>query len=174
VNGMLGEAIAILSRTPATLRALLGGLPEPLLASREGEGAFSPLDVLGHLIHGEQTDWIPRTRLILSGGESKPFEPFDPHGFRAAVQGRSAGALLAEFESLRAENLDVLRGLALAPAELSLRGRHPALGPVTLGQLIATWAVHDLSHVSQVVRAISRRYADAVGPWRAYLRILNA
>ncbi len=169
----LTEVVEILSRTPGALSALLDDLPEPLLATREGENTFSPRDVLGHLIHGERTDWVPRIKLILSVGEAQPFVPFDRVGFRDAIRGRSVRELLTEFESVRTSNLQYLRGLSLTPTEMSLRGRHPELGPVTLGQLLATWAVHDLNHVDQVLRVLSHRYARAVGPWKAYLGILN-
>jgi hypothetical protein len=170
---MLSEVVAVLSRSPATLGALLDGLPEALLNCREGEGTFSAMDVLGHLIHGEKTDWVPRIRLILSSGEGQPFAPFDRFGFRETIRGRPVRELLDEFRSLRRSNLAFLEGLALSPAQLALRGRHPELGAVTLGELLATWAVHDLDHIGQVVRVVSRRYAEAVGPWKAYLGILN-
>jgi hypothetical protein len=170
---ILSEVTAVLGRTPAALRALLDDLPAVWLETNEGEGTFSPRDVVGHLIHGEKTDWVPRIELILARGESQPFVPFDRFGFREAIAGRSMSALLAEFESLRASNLSRLQSLGLTPARLALKGRHPELGTVTLGQLLATWAVHDLNHVGQVVRVMSRRYATAVGPWKAYLGILN-
>ena len=171
---MLDEVVAILSRSPAALGAMLDGLPEALLTRRADENAFSALDVLGHLIHGEKTDWVPRIQLILSKGATQPFVPFDRYGFRDAIRGRSAKSLLGEFESLRRSNLSFLQGLSLTSAQLSLRGQHPELGPVTLGQLVATWAVHDLNHVGQVARVISGRYAEAVGPWKAYLSILSS
>jgi hypothetical protein len=169
----VAEVTAVLARTPATLRALLQDLPAVWVEADEGDGTFSPRDVLGHLIHGEKTDWVPRIRLILEAGESRPFVPFDRFGFRDAIRGRPTASLLDELESLRADNLAFLAGLSLAPGQLALKGRHPELGPVTLGQLLATWAVHDLNHVGQVVRVMSRRYAQAVGPWKAYLGILN-
>ncbi len=171
---MLTEVVAVLSRTPPALSALLDGLPGALLASREAADTFSALDVLGHLIHGEKTDWVPRVKLILKSGEGKPFEPFDRVGFKEAIRGRSAKDLLVELQSLRSANLAFLEGLALSPAQLSLRGRHPELGSVTLGQLLATWAVHDLNHISQIARVVSGRYAEEVGPWRAYLGILHS
>jgi len=169
----LSEVTAVLSRTPATLRTLLGDLPVAWLQADEGEGTFSPRDVVGHLIHGEKTDWVPRIKIILASGETQPFAPFDPVGFREAIRGQPTGVLLAEFESLRASNLATLQVLALTPAQLALKGRHPELGSVTLSQLLATWAVHDLNHIGQVVRVMSRRYSAAVGPWKAYLGILN-
>ena len=169
----LPEITAILSRTPATLRALLKDLPEPWLLANEGEGTFSPRDVLGHLIHGEKTDWVPRLRLILASGEAQPFVPFDRFGFRDAIQNVPTGALIAEFDALRATNLAHLEGFALTADQLALTGTHPELGRVTLGQLLATWAVHDLNHVGQIVRVMAGRYSDTVGPWKAYLGILT-
>ena len=169
----LDEGITVLSRTPAVLEALLSDLPEPLLHSREGEGTFSPLDVLGHLIHGEKTDWIPRARIILEFGESKSFEPFDRRGHESYAAGRSPADLLAEFAALRAANLEALRRLQLSPGQLEATGTHPDLGRVTLSQLLATWVTHDLGHISQIVRVLARRNTAAVGPWRAYLSILG-
>jgi hypothetical protein len=169
----VSEVIDLLGRTPATLRALLEQLPAPWLEATEGEGTFSPPDVVGHLIQGERTDWVPRIMLILASGETQAFVPFDRFGFREALRGRSMSELLAEFDALRQGNLGVLRDLSLTPAQLALRGHHPELGPVTLGQLLATWAVHDLDHLGQLVRVMSTRYSAAVGPWRAYLGILN-
>jgi hypothetical protein len=169
----LSEVKDILSRTPGTLRALLDGLPPALLDANEGPETFSPRDVLGHLIHGEKTDWVPRARLILESGESQPFAPFDRFGFRDAIEGQPLRALLDEFEGLRRANLEYLEGLSLTEERLALTGRHPALGVVTLGHLLATWAVHDLNHLGQVARVMSKRYAPEVGPWRDYLGILN-
>jgi uncharacterized damage-inducible protein DinB len=169
----VSEAAAVLSRTPAALRALLEDLPLPWLETREGEGTFSPRDVVGHLIHGEKTDWVPRIQLILESGEAKPFVPFDRFAFRETTRSQPIGALLDAFQSLRQSNLDTLRDLAITPAQLALKGRHPELGPVTLGQLLATWTVHDLNHVGQIVRVMSKRYSGTVGPWKAYLGILN-
>ena len=170
---MLDEVVAILSRSPATLDALLSGLPETLLATRPADDAFSPIDVLGHLIHGEKTDWVPRIKVVLASGSERPFEPFDRVGFKAAIAGRSVSDLLVEFGALRVSNLAYLRSLSLTPSHLSLPGRHPELGLVTLGQLLATWAVHDLNHIGQVARVVSLRYAAAVGPWKPYLGILS-
>ena len=128
---------------------------------------------LGHLIHGEKTDWVPRIQLILGSGETRPFEPFDRFGFRDAIHGTPTSVLLDEFDSLRNSNLELVQDLSLTPAQLALKGRHPELGVVTLGQLLATWAVHDLNHIGQIVRVMARRYSEAVGPWREYLGILN-
>lgn len=169
---VVAEAVAVLERTPGVLRGLLQGLPAPWLGRHEGEGTFGPVEVLGHLIHGEKTDWVPRMRQILESGDAQPFTPFDRHGF-GDLDASSVPALLDELEGLRRANLAWLTGLGLGPAQLALPGRHPELGPVTLGQLLATWVVHDLNHVSQVVRVMSARYESAVGPWKAYLGILN-
>lgn len=169
----LSEITAILMRTPATLRAMLEGLPDAWLHANEGEGTFSPRDVLGHLIDGEKTDWLPRIRLILESGARVPFEPFDRVAFKATIDSMTTEALLTDFATLRAAGLAEVRGMNLTADSLSLKGRHPALGAVTLGHLLATWAVHDLNHISQIVRVMSHRYADAVGPWKAYLGVLN-
>jgi hypothetical protein len=168
----LSEITAVLSRTPGTLRALLEGLPTPWVDANEGLGTFSPRDVLGHLIYCEKADWVPRIKLILETGEAKPFVPFDRFGFRG-IDETSTSALLDELGSLRTSNLAFLNDLSLSPVQLSLKGTHPELGPVTLGQLLATWAVHDLNHIGQVVRVMSKRYAETVGPWKAYLGILR-
>lgn len=170
---IVAEAAAVLARTPGTLRALLDGLSDRWLEASEGEATFTPRDVLGHLIHGEKTDWVPRIERVLEHGEAQAFVPFDRFGFREALRGASTASLLAEFASLRSANLAYLERLALTPAQLALTGRHPELGVVTLGQLLATWAVHDLNHIGQVVRVMSKVYAEAVGPWKAYLGILN-
>jgi hypothetical protein len=170
---VLSEAIPVLRRTPPTLRALLSGLGEEWLAAAEGPDTFTPRDVLGHLIYGEETDWIPRLRIILDSGDRRPFTPFDRFGFKEKYGRRSIDELLRHFAELREGNLGQLEALRLTPAQMELRGMHPELGTVTLSQLLATWVGHDLTHVSQVVRVMAKRYQDAVGPWRAYLRILQ-
>jgi DinB superfamily len=167
------EAAAILSRTPATLDALLRGLPDSWTAANEGDGTWSPFDVVGHLIHGEQTDWMPRARLILAHGDTRPFETFDRFAQFEASRGRSLPSLLDDFAALRAQSVRELTSLQLTPADLDRPGRHPQLGPVTLRQLLATWVAHDLDHVMQVSRVMARQYTDAVGPWRAYLRAIS-
>ena len=169
----LDEAVLLLSRTPATLDALLRGLPDAWLHANEGEGTWSPFDVVGHLIHGEQTDWMPRVRIILDHGESRPFEKFDRFAQFDVSKGRALPALLDEFAELRRRNLRELDALTLSDDALQQRGRHPELGIVTLGQLLATWTAHDLDHVIQISRVLGRQYSDAVGPWRAYLRIIS-
>ena len=168
----LPEVVAVLARTPSVLRALLQDLPEPWLGKHEGPDAFSAREVVGHLIHGERTDWVPRLRVVLEHGSSRPFEPFDRQGYRDADRVPVA-VLLDEFETLRRASLDALATSALTTADLAREGRHPDFGVVTLGQLLATWAVHDLNHIGQIVRVMSAGYVTAVGPWKQYLGILN-
>jgi hypothetical protein len=170
----LEEAIEILGGTPAAVDALLRPKSAAWLNCREGDGTFSPTEVLGHLIYAEMVDWIPRARQILEGCGNTPFEPFDRRGHEPLIQGRPIGDLLDEFADRRSENLATLRGFALDERKLAMTGTHPDpnLGRVTLGNLIATWSVHDLSHIAQIIRVMSREYREAVGPWRAYLSIL--
>ncbi len=167
----LDEAIAALERTPAALRAILEGLPDRWTRATEGPGTWSPLDVLGHLIHGERTDWIPRTRHILSG-ESRPFDPFDREAQFAESRGATLPDLLDRFEAARRESLAALRELKLTAADLGRTGTHPVFGTVTLSQLLATWTVHDFDHIGQIVRTMAKVYRAEVGPWKAYLSIL--
>jgi hypothetical protein len=169
----LPDTIALLSRTPAALDALLRDLPDGWTRRNEGEGTWSPFDVVGHLIHGEQTDWLPRTRIILQYGTSRPFEPFDMNGHNQVCQGKSLGELLDEFAQLRATNLADLRALNLTQADLDRRGKHPALGSVTLGQLLATWPAHDLTHLHQISRIMAHQYRETVGPWAAYMGVMQ-
>jgi hypothetical protein len=167
------EGVAILARTPATLHALLRDLPDGWIAAHEGGDTWSPFDVVGHLIHGERTDWMPRVTMILAHGEARAFDTFDRFAQFAASQGRTLASLLDEFAALRTQNLRELERMHLTNADLARRGRHPALGVVTLRQLLATWVAHDLDHVAQVSRVLARQYSDEVGPWRAYLRIIS-
>lgn len=169
----LAEGRAVLARTPAALRALLDGLDDAWVRATEGPDTWSPFDVLGHMLHGERTDWIPRARIILAQGDDRRFAPFDRTAMFRASDGKSAAALLDEFAAARRESLATLDGWRLTAAQLALTGEHPAFGPVTLRQLLATWVAHDLGHVAQVVRVMAKRYGDAVGPWRAYLSILG-
>ena len=170
----LDSAIAILERTPALLDAWLRGLPGEWLDARtEGPESFSPRDVLGHLIGGERTDWIRRARMILEQGESATFEPFDRFAFRREAEGHEPAELLDTLARLRRENLAVLRGFGLGVDHLGRLGRHPDFGPVSLGQLLATWVVHDLSHLAQIARVMGKRYGDDVGPWKPYLPMLS-
>jgi hypothetical protein len=170
---VLEEAIPVLARTPAALDAMLRGLPEGWITAHEGGETWSPFDVVGHLIHGEQTDWMPRARLILADGDSRPFEKFARFAQFEASAGKALPDLLDEFATLRAANLRDLAGLGLTEADLGRKGRHPELGPVTLGQLLATWVAHDLDHIVQVTRVLAAQYTDEVGPWRAYLRVIS-
>lgn len=169
----LEQATEILRRTPAALNALLRDLPDEWVIANEGPESWSPFDIVGHLIHGEEADWIPRARLILEHGESRPFEPFDRFAMFEKSRGKSLGDLLDRFERLRAESLKELGGMNLTPEALARRGAHPELGEVTLGQLLSTWVVHDLGHVGQVVRVMAKQYGEAVGAWRAYLSVLK-
>jgi hypothetical protein len=169
----LDEAIPLLRRTPAVLDALLRDLPEAWLQADEGPDTWNPEIVVGHLVHGERTDWMPRVRHILAHGDAAPFPPFDRFA-QLREPARPLPELLATFATLRAEGLDELTGLALSQRDLARPGLHPALGEVTLGQLLATWVVHDLTHLYQVERVMARRYTDSVGPWRQYLRIVQA
>ena len=170
---VIDEATAILARTPAALDALLRGLPDGWIMANEGGDTWSPFSVIGHLIHGERTDWLPRTRIILEHGETRPFETFDRFAQFAGSKGRTMESLLDEFAALRRQNLDELKTLRLEGADLDRRGRHPQLGTVTLRQMLATWVAHDLDHIVQISRALARQYSDEVGPWRAYLRIIS-
>lgn len=169
----LAPAIEVLARTPITLNSLLRDLPESWLVRNEGPETWSPYDVVGHLIHAEKTDWIPRAKIILEHGEARAFEPFDRVAMFAASKGKSMVELLDTFAQMRAENLRELQALNLNSDLLDKRGRHPELGVVTLGQLFATWVVHDLGHIRQVVRVMAKQYREAVGPWKAYLSIVG-
>jgi hypothetical protein len=173
VEHNLLNTISLLSRTPAALNALLRDLPEAWILRNEGDNTWNIFDVMGHLIHGERTDWMPRARMILQFGESKTFEPFDRWAQQRASQGKSLGQLLDEFARLRSQNLDELRALHLRQEHLELRGRHPALGVVTLSQLLATWAAHDLTHLHQISRIMAHQYREAVGPWSVYLGVMQ-
>jgi hypothetical protein len=168
----LDDAVAILERTPASLSAWLEGLPETWVRATEGEGTWSPFDVIGHLIHGERTDWIPRARHILAG-ERRPFEPFDRTAQLMESEGKSLQELLATFADLRRGNVTALVGMSLTDEDLERTGLHPELGEVTLGQLLAAWVVHDLDHVAQIARTMAKVYTEATGPWSAYLSILK-
>jgi DinB superfamily len=169
----LPQTMSLLARTPATLNALLRDLPETWTLRNEGENTWSAFDIVGHLIHGERTDWMPRARTILQLGESTPFEPFDRWGQVRESQGKSCEQLLDEFSRLRSESLLELRTLNLRPEDLARRGRHPSLGVVTLSELLATWTVHDLTHLHQISRVMAHQYRDAVGPWSTYLGVLQ-
>jgi hypothetical protein len=168
----LHDAIEVLERTPRVLAAMLGGLGERWTHANYGEATFSPFDVVGHLIHAERTDWIARARWILENGSSKAFEPFDRFAMYAETEGKRLEDLLATFAELRSANLAALAELRLSEERLDLRGLHPALGAVTLRQLLATWVVHDLNHIHQIAKSMAFQYRDEVGPWREYLPLL--
>jgi hypothetical protein len=169
----LALAKDVLNRTPATLTALLRGLDDEWTTANEGGETWSAFDVVGHLIHGEKTDWMPRVRHLLEHGERRPFEPFDRFAQFEASKGKPLDLLLDEFAALRAASLKDLDDFGLVPEQMSLKGLHPALGAVTLSQLLSTWVAHDLDHLSQISRVLAKGYADAVGPWRAYLKVLS-
>jgi len=169
----LQHTISLLARTPEVLNCLLRELPEVWTRRNEGEGTWSAYDVVGHLIHGERTDWMPRAKIILQFGETKTFEPFDRWAQARTSQGKLLSHLLDEFARLRSENLDELRALNLSTDDLGRRGRHPALGVVTLSELLATWTAHDLTHLHQISRIMAHQYRDAVGPWIAYLGVMQ-
>ncbi len=169
----LDEAIAVLSHTPATLNALLRGLPDTWVRNNEGQDTWSAFDILGHLIFVDRTDWMPRARIILKHGEARPFDPLDRFAQLKEPQDKPLEELLDEFEGLRSENLAALQALDLQSKELAQRGTHPALGAVTLSELLAAWAVHDLTHLHQLSRVMAYQYRDEVGPWSAYLGVLQ-
>jgi hypothetical protein len=169
----LVETIAVLTRTPATLNTLLRGLPNIWVLHNEGKDTWSAFDIVGHLIFGERTDWMPRVRILLESGEARPFDAFDRFAQAKESQGKSLEQLLDEFARLRRENLAALQALNLQPEDLKRRGKHLALGVVTLAELLATWAVHDLTHVHQLSRVMAHQYRDAVGPWSAFLGVLQ-
>src|SRR5260370_35696527 len=169
----LDQAIQVCLRSPATLRALLDGLVEPWMRGNEGPETFSAFDVVGHLIDGEETDWIPRARIILAKGPRLGFQPSDRFRHRERNQGRSPESLLGEFARLRTANVEQLESWKLITEELDLPGEHPSLGRVTLRQLLAAWVVHDLGHLAQVARVMAKQYHDEVGPWVRYLPVLT-
>jgi hypothetical protein len=169
----LADAVDLLQRTPATLDALLRGLPEWWTTATEGPNTWSAFDVIGHLIHGEETDWIPRVKIILEHGENRTFDKFNREAQFGTSQPHTLDARLDQFASLRRENLRALAALQLRESDLDRTGRHPAFGVVTMRQLLATWVAHDLDHVMQISRVLGRQYGDEVGPWKAYLRIIS-
>lgn len=169
----LQQTLALLERTPVMLDALLRDLPQGWTLGNEGGETWSAFDIVGHLIHGERTDWIPRLRTILDHGETRAFEPFDRLAQFRESAGKRLAELLDEFARLRSENLQAVRSMNLQEEDLARRGRHPSLGTVTLTNLLATWAVHDLSHLHQLSRVMAHQYRDDVGPWNAYLGVLR-
>jgi uncharacterized damage-inducible protein DinB len=173
VKFSLDDALPLLRRTPSILRVWLLDLPDSWTRTNEGPETWSPFDIVGHLIHGERTDWMERVELILAHGDSRPFIPFDRFAQFKASRGKSLAELLDTFAELRDSNLTRLQSLRLKPEDFARPGRHPELGPVTLGQLLATWVAHDLNHLGQIARVMGRQYTDAVGPWVEYLPLLT-
>jgi len=169
----LAAGTALLARTPHALRALLAGLPPAWTDATEGPGTWSPTRVVAHLIHAERENWIPRARVLLEHGDARPLPAFDQSAPLGTFAGASPAALVDELAWLRADNLHTLAAWRIDDAALARVGRHPALGPVTLRQLLATWVAHDLAHVGQIARVMAKQYRDAVGPWRVHLPILD-
>jgi len=167
------RSVEILGRTPATVEALLSGLSDEWLHANEGPDTWSPFEVLGHLIHGEEADWIPRMEILLEHGETRPFEPFDRFAHIERFRGEPVGSLLEQFAARRRESLMRLEQLTVDPSALEARGVHPELGPVQLSELLATWVVHDLGHLAQISRVMARQLTSEVGPWEAYLPVLS-
>ena len=170
---VLEETVALLARTPDVLNALLRGMPDTWTMANEGEGTWSAFEVVAHLIHAEREGWIPRARIVLEFGESRPFPPFDREGSFREARNKPLDELLEEFARARAASLSDLHDLNLLPTDLERRGRHPALGAVTLGQLLATWAGHDLTHLHQISRVMALQYRQAVGPWSRFLGVMQ-
>ena len=173
MNFDLATGIAVLERTPQTLRAMLGGLPPAWTDATEGPDTWSPYVIVGHLIHGERTDWIARARIILAQGPERRFAPYDRFAQFRESEGKSLTDLLDEFARIRSENLITLTEWGLTDAQLALEGEHPSFGPVTLRQLLSTWVAHDLGHIAQIARVMAKQYREAVGPWRAYLPVMD-
>lgn len=169
----LETTFSLLEKTPVALNALLRDLPDAWTRRNEGEKTWSAFDVVGHLVHCEHDDWMPRVRVILEHGDAVPFPPFDRWGHVKAVEGKRMAQLLDELVKLRAHNLAELRGLRLTEADLVRRGRHPGLGVVTLSELLATWAAHDLNHLHQMARVMAFQYREVVGPFREYLGVMR-
>jgi hypothetical protein len=169
----LAASVAVLERTPRTVRAMLDGLAPAWTDATEGPDTWSPRVVVGHLVHGERTDWIPRARIILAQGQHRRFEPFDRFAQHRDSQGRSLAALLDDFITLRTQSLATLAEWRVSEPQLALEGEHPEFGTVSLRQLLATWVAHDLGHIAQIARVMAKQYRDAVGPWRAYLPVLD-
>jgi hypothetical protein len=169
----LDKAMAVLTRTPATLRTLLNDLPRDWIETNEGANTWSPYDVIGHLIHGERADWIARAKIILEHGESRPFDPFDRFAQFEESEGKTLAELLEEFAALRERNLATLCEMKISAGDFEKTGQHPALGRVTLKELLATWVTHDLDHIAQIARTMAKQYMTEVGPWQAYISILH-
>jgi uncharacterized damage-inducible protein DinB len=170
----LGKSIEILERTPAVLYMMLNNLSPDWITTNEGAETWSAFDIVGHLVHGEKADWIPRAETILAEGPDKTFHPFDRFAQFEASKGKSLAELLDEFSKLRKKNLEKLKAFRLTNEDLNKKGIHPAFGEVTLTQLLATWVVHDLNHIAQISRVMAKQYQVEVGPWIEYLRILQS
>jgi hypothetical protein len=173
MNFDLTAGIPILERTPRVLRSMLEGLSAEWIDATEGPDTWSPYVIVGHLIHGERTDWIPRAKIIREQGDDRRFTPFDRFAQFRESEGKSLTDLLDEFEKLRAENVVTLSSWKLTDEQLALEGEHPAFGSVTLRQLLATWVAHDLGHIAQTARVMAKQYREAVGPWREYLPVMD-
>jgi hypothetical protein len=173
MNFQIPTGIAVLERTPHALHSMLAGLPDEWIRATEGPETWSPFDNVGHLIHAERADWIPRARLILDQGPNRRFTPFDRNAMFRESAGRTLEQLLDEFAHLRTDSLTTLAGWRLTDEQLALEGEHPEFGRVTLRQLLATWVTHDLGHLAQVARVMAKQYREAIGPWRAYLPIVD-
>ncbi|MBL7738340.1 MAG: DinB family protein [Chitinophagaceae bacterium] len=173
MNFDLNRSCEILERTPAVLQTLLAGLSDAWIMNNEGPETFSPYDVVGHLIHGEKTDWRIRTNMIIGYGELKSFEPFDRFAQNEISKGKSLRQLLDEFEQLRKDNMTWFRSLRFSEGDLDKKGIHPVLGPVSLRQLLSTWVVHDLTHIAQITRVMAKQYKEEIGPWTEFFRILS-
>jgi hypothetical protein len=169
----LEETVVLLARTPGVLNVLLRGMPDAWTMRDEGEGTWTPVDVVAHLIHAERENWIPRARIILESGESRPFPPFNREGSLQEFRNKPVEELLDEFARTRAQSLDELSALNLLPRDLEKRGTHPGLGSVTLSELLATWAAHDLTHLHQISRVMALQYREAVGPWSKFLGVMH-
>ena len=173
MNFDLATGVAILERTPNTMRSMLEGLSADWTDANEGPDTWSPYVIVGHLVQGERADWIPRAKIILAQGTQRRFTPFDREAQFRESQGKSLSELLDEFAFLRAESLGTLAAWKLTDAQLSLEGEHPAFGLVTLSQLLSTWVVHDLGHIAQTARVMAKQYRGAIGPWREYLPVVD-
>ena len=173
MNYSKNQAIDILARTPAVLHTLLQDLPDGWVMSNEGPDSFSPYDVVGHLIHGERTDWVVRAKLILEHGTAIPFAPYDRFAQFEESKGKTLQQLLDEFKTIRAENMEWLQSLQLTENDLERKGIHPVLGEVTLRNLLSTWVVHDLTHLAQITRVMAKQYKEEMGPWPEFFRILS-
>ncbi len=167
------RSLEILERTPAVLQSLLAGLPDDWVMPNEGPETFSPYDVIGHLIHGEKTDWVVRAKMILEFGNTRTFERYDRFAQYEESKGKSLQKLLDEFAAIRKENMNWFKALNLTEGDLNRKGMHPVLGEVTLRNLLATWVVHDLTHIAQVTRVMAKQYKTEMGPWPEFFRILN-